>query len=145
MIFPRINSEEKLDVLREVSGHLAQRDDLHGTSATTIFDSILQRESLGSTGVGDGVAIPHAKLPELSSVIGALGISRKGIPYDAIDNEPVHLIFMLLVPENSGGVHLKALARIARLLKNEKFRDELLTLDTAANIYSAFIEQDSRI
>ena len=96
-------------------------------------------------GVGDGVAIPHAKLPGLSGVIGALGISRKGIPYDSIDKEPVRLIFMLLVPENSGGIHLKALARVARLLKNEGFRNELLTLDDAAIIHSAFIEQDSRI
>jgi PTS system nitrogen regulatory IIA component len=77
--------------------------------------------------------------------VAAFGISRRGIPYEAIDREPARLIFMLLVPESSGGAHLKALARISRLLKNRVFREELLSLNEASGIYEAFVQQDSTI
>ena len=145
MVLPGMHSEEKLDALLEVATRLATQEELIGTSPSLIFDSVLQREQMGSTGVGDGVAIPHAKVPGLSSIVGAFGTSYKGISYDTIDDKPVRLIFMLLVPERSGGLHLKALARIARLLKKEQFRDEILDLTDAESIHAAFVQQDSKI
>jgi PTS system nitrogen regulatory IIA component len=94
--------------------------------------------------VGESVAIPHAKIPGLSSLVAAFGRSKKGVPFDAIDGQPVRLVFVLLVPENSAGTHLKALARIARLLKSAGFRDRLLNLPDGPAIYNAFLEEDAK-
>jgi PTS system nitrogen regulatory IIA component len=97
---------------------------------------------LGSTGIGDGVAIPHGKASDLHELIVAFGRSKKGIAFDAIDGKPVHLFFLLLAPENSTGQHLKALAKISKMLKTPNFRKKLIDARTTSDLYKAIIEQD---
>jgi PTS system nitrogen regulatory IIA component len=93
-----------------------------------IFEVLLQRERLGSTGIGGGVAIPHAKLPRLEKLVGVFARLEKPIDFDAVDGEPVDLVFVLLAPEAAGADHLKALARIARLLRDPKVAEKLRTV-----------------
>ncbi len=85
----------------------------------------MSRESLGSTAIGQGIAIPHAKSDCVEKLVAAFGISRKGIDFDSLDGEPAHIFFLLVAPQDSAGPHLKALARISRLLKDKYFRDSL--------------------
>ena len=87
---------------------------------------ILEREALGSTGIGDGVAIPHGKLKGLSSMLCAFGRSVQGVPFDAVDRQPVHIFFLLLAPEETTGLHLKMLSRISRILRDAPFRRKLM-------------------
>jgi len=106
------------------------------------IDVLQQREKLGSTGIGDGVAIPHGKVSDLHELVVAFGRSKKGIAFDAIDGKPVHLFFLLLAPENSTGQHLKALAKISKMLKTPNFRKKLIEAKTKSDLYKAIVEQD---
>ncbi|MFY0638369.1 PTS IIA-like nitrogen regulatory protein PtsN [Maricaulis maris] len=99
--------------------------DLTGQSARTIYDAVLQRERLGSTGVGQGVAIPHARLSGMDEVVGVFARLRTPVDFESIDGRPADLVFMLLAPENAGAEHLKALARVSRLLRREDVRQRL--------------------
>lgn len=141
LVVPEIEAVDKDATLREMSVHLAESTD--HTSREAIVAALIERERLGSTGVGEGVAIPHTKIPGLDRLVAAFGRSSKGIAFDAIDNQPVYLVFVLLVPENSAGIHLKALARVSRLLKDPDFRRRLLEIDGDA-IYDAFVEEDGK-
>jgi PTS system nitrogen regulatory IIA component len=105
---------------------------------------LLEREKLGSTGIGDGIAIPHGKVPELDKVVAIFGRSRAGIGFESMDGEPAHLFFLLMAPENSASMHLKALARISRLLKTSTFRQELLACSTKEELYSKISEEDAK-
>ncbi|WP_417485609.1 PTS IIA-like nitrogen regulatory protein PtsN [Maricaulis sp.] len=96
-----------------------------GQASRTIFDAVLQRERLGSTGVGQGVAIPHARLSGMDEVVGIFARLRTPVDFESIDGRPADLIFMLLAPENAGAEHLKALARVSRLLRREDVRQRL--------------------
>ncbi|MBP7342344.1 MAG: PTS sugar transporter subunit IIA [Syntrophaceae bacterium] len=106
------------------------------------IDVLQQREKLGSTGIGDGVAIPHGKVSDLQDLVVAFGRSKTGIAFDAIDGKPVHLFFLLLAPENSTGQHLKALAKISKMLKTPNFRKKLLDAKSKSDLYKAIVEQD---
>ena len=99
--------------------------DLTGQAARTIYDAVLQRERLGSTGVGQGVAIPHARLNGMDEVVGVFARLRTPVDFESIDGRPADLVFMLLAPENAGAEHLKALARVSRLLRREDVRQRL--------------------
>lgn len=103
---------------------------------------IMNREALGSTGIGEGVGIPHGKLQDLSTLILGFGRSRQGIDFDAIDGKPVYLFFLLLTPENAAGLHLKMLARISRILKNDLFRQQLRQAQTTEDIYAVIESSD---
>jgi len=105
---------------------------------SSIIEILTQRESLGSTGIGDGVAIPHGKIPELDEIIVAFGRSTEGIPFDSLDGKPVHLFFLLLAPENSSGQHLKILAKISKMLKDVDFRKKLLKAKSQSDLYKLF-------
>ena len=107
-----------------------------------IFDVLLQREKLGSTGIGDGVAIPHGKIGDLEELIVAFGRSKNGVAFDSIDGKPVHLFFLLLAPENCTGQHLKALAKISKMLKAGNFRKKLMEAKSNSDLYKIIIEQD---
>ena len=107
-----------------------------------IFDVLQQREKLGSTGIGDGVAIPHGKIGDLEELIVAFGRSRNGVAFDSIDGKPVHLFFLLLAPENCTGQHLKALAKISKMLKAGNFRRKLMDAKSNSDLYKIIIEQD---
>jgi nitrogen PTS system EIIA component len=103
-----------------------------------------EREKLGSTGIGEGVAIPHGKHAGLTQLLAAFGVSREGVDFEAIDGKPTHLFFALVAPENSAGVHLKALARISRLFKNPRFRAAILEAGSAADIHALIVQEDAR-
>ena len=103
---------------------------------------LLDRERLGSTGVGEGVAIPHGKMGDLEGLIACFGRSTRGVAFDAVDDQPVSLFFLLFAPENSAGVHLKALAKISRLLKRPSVREELLQAGSKEDVYAILTRED---
>lgn len=103
---------------------------------------LLERERLGSTGIGDGVAIPHGKFSGLDEPIITFGRSEKGLDFDSMDGQPAHLFFLLVAPEGSASIHLKALARIAKILKNISFRKQLMEASTKEEIYSVITHDD---
>lgn len=105
---------------------------------------LLEREELGSTGIGDGIAIPHGKSQEISNIVSGFGLSKQGIEFDSLDGKPAHLFFLLVAPENSVGTHLKMLARISRMLKNVEFREKLLEADSQHAIYEIIAAEDAK-
>lgn len=133
-------SNTKADVLAELINVLISSG-LKIDRAKAI-DVLQQREKLGSTGIGDGVAIPHGKISELSDLVVAFGRSKNGIAFDAIDGKPVYLFFLLLAPENSTGQHLKALAKISKMLKTPNFRKKLIDAKSTSDLYKVIVEQD---
>lgn len=110
--------------------------DLTGLAPRDIFDAVLQRERLGSTGVGQGVAIPHARLAGVSEVVGVFARLRSPVDFESIDGRPADLIFMLIAPEDAGAEHLKALARVSRLLRREDVRQRLRAAPDADAIHA---------
>jgi len=107
-----------------------------------MVDVLMEREKLGSTGIGDGIAIPHGKLKGLDNLLLSFGRSREGVDFESIDGKPVHLFFLLMAPESSTGQHLKALAKISRMLKDERFRSELMSAQSAEGLFKAIAEKD---
>ncbi len=141
LVIAELQAADKASVLNELCALVAQkRPDL---SAARLAEVLAEREKLGSTGIGEGVAIPHGKVAGLPGLIAAFGRSR-GVDFNAIDGRPTHLFFVLFAPENSAGVHLKALARISRLFKNAAFRRAILDAPDAAAIYKLIAEEDAR-
>ena len=112
------------------------------TSEKTIAEILMEREQLGSTGIGGGIAIPHGKLNLTESIIIGFGLSKKGIEYESLDNRPVHIFFVLLTTENSTGGHLKVLAQISKLLKTDEFKKGLLSAQSVDDIYEIIMEKD---
>ncbi|HVN95849.1 MAG TPA: PTS sugar transporter subunit IIA [Syntrophorhabdaceae bacterium] len=106
---------------------------------------IMEREKLGSTGIGDGVAIPHGKMKNLRSVLCAVGRSQKGVNFDAVDEKPVHIFFLVLAPEESAGLHLKVLSRISKVLRDQSFRKRMLNMTDAHDIYAEIIAVDDTL
>ena len=127
----------KKQALQELSQLAAVLTGLHERA---IFDTLLERERLGTTGVGVGIAIPHGKLPELDRLHGLFARLAQPIDFEAIDEQPVDLIFLLLAPESAGADHLKALARVSRLLRDNTVCDKLRGSDTAEAIYALLTE-----
>ena len=118
-----LKSTDKESLIGELVGLLVSSRAV--TNARDIVKILSERESLGSTGIGQGIAIPHGKSSKISKMVGAMGISKRGVDFEALDGEPVYVFFLLLAPSDSAGPHLKALARISRLLKDKYFRDSL--------------------
>jgi PTS system nitrogen regulatory IIA component len=127
----RVNGKKQ--ALQELSERAAL---VSGLPAREIFDSILQRERLGPTGVGDGIAIPHGKLSKCGRIFGVFARLERAIDFEALDGLPVDLIFMLIAPESAGADHLKALAMIARVLRNSQLAAQLRATRDASGIYS---------
>lgn len=136
-----LSAETKEGLLRELAAKVAERHP--GLDRDELLRILLDRERLGSTGIGDGIAIPHGKLRGLDKPVMAFGRSRKGVDFNALDNNPVKLFFLLLAPEEAAGMHLKMLARISRILKDPAVRKSLLEAPDSAAIYAAIQEQDS--
>ena len=132
-IVPGLKANGKKQALQELAGRAAA---LTGQSERTIFEIVLQREKLGSTGVGNGVAIPHGKLPKLNKLFGLFARLNRAVDFEALDGQPVDLIFLLLAPESAGADHLKALARIARLLRDPEIARKLRDSRDAEAIYA---------
>lgn len=142
MVWADLKSHDKTGVISELAARISAG--LPPLKAEEIALVLLSRESLGSTGIQDGIAIPHAKVKGLEKVIVACGRSQKGISFDAPDQKPTHLFFVLLAPEQSAAMHLKILARLSRLLKDESFRGKLMQAKEAGDIYQTIIEEDGR-
>jgi PTS system nitrogen regulatory IIA component len=132
-IIPALKVNNKKQAIQELAARAAQ---LTGQDEKQIFEVLLQREKLGSTGVGNGVAIPHGKLPKLARLFGLFARLERPINFEALDGQPVDLIFLLLAPEGAGADHLKALARIARLLRDPETTRKLRDLDDAEALYT---------
>ncbi|OJF90527.1 PTS IIA-like nitrogen regulatory protein PtsN [Pararhizobium antarcticum] len=137
-IIPAMKANSKKQLLQELASRASKITDL---SEREIFDVILQRERLGSTGVGNGIAIPHGKLPTLTSIIGIFARLESPVDFEALDDQPVDLVFLLLAPEGAGADHLKALSRIARVLRDQDMVAKLRGSNSASAIY-AFLSED---
>jgi PTS system nitrogen regulatory IIA component len=135
-------AKDKPGVMAELCQALARR--VPGVPTERLAEVLLDRERLSSTGIGDGVAIPHGKLTGLPGLVAAFGLSKEGVDFEAIDGNPTYLFFALLAPENSAGIHLKALARISRLFKNAAFRRAILEAGDARAIYDLIASEDAR-
>jgi len=138
-----LQGEAKKDVLIELVSALKKANLIKNEQE--VVNVIFEREKLGSTGIGDGVAIPHGKLKSIGKIICAFGRSIKGVDFDSIDQKPAHIFFLLLAPENSASLHLKMLSRISKLLRDPSFRKRLMELDNAHDIYRSVVEEDRRI
>lgn len=141
-IVPDLRATDKRGVLEELAEVLGPV----GSAATTeqVVEVLLERERLGSTGIGEGVAIPHGKLDGLDRVVMAFGRSRAGVDFESLDGAPVHLVFLLLSPAAAAGLHLMALARVARLLKSHSFRDALLKADRLDDLFDGIAAEDAK-
>jgi len=128
------------DVFEELISMLGDNGQLDDTG--TALKAIREREDILSTGIGNGVAIPHAKTEAVESLVATFGRVPEGVDFQSLDGEPAHLIFLLLSPEDEAGLHVRALARISRMLKNTEFRERMLNADDAEEIYSIIQEEE---
>jgi PTS system nitrogen regulatory IIA component len=132
---------------REILGELTDALLHSGTRLPReeVIKVLMDRERLGSTGIGDGVAIPHGKLKDLERLLISFGLSRSGVDFDSMDGKPAHLFFLLVAPEESVGVHLKTLARISKLLKSSAVRERLQTAADGAEIHRIISEEEEHL
>jgi PTS system nitrogen regulatory IIA component len=137
-----LRSTAKDDLLAEMAGALAAAEPL--LEAESLLGVLREREALQSTGIGEGVAIPHGKVSGLDRLVAAFARSTSGVDFDSIDGQPTQLLFLLVVPEQSGGQHLKALARISRFFRDASFREKLLGADDLDQIFRAIEEEDAK-
>lgn len=136
-----LEAENKSDAIAELTDALMRVE--NGLDRDEVIQALQERERLGSTGIGQGVAIPHGKLKHISHMLMAFGRSRRGIDFDSMDHQPAHLFFLLLAPENAAGEHLKTLARICKLMKNAEVRQRLLDATGGEAIYSIICEEEN--
>jgi PTS system nitrogen regulatory IIA component len=134
-----LQAKDKAGILRELSGPLARTMPV---PALKVFEMLSEREEIGTTGIGEGVAIPHGKLAGVPHLTASFGVSRGGVDFKSIDSKPTYLFFALIAPENSAGLHLKALARISRLFKSPTFREAILKAPTSQAIYELISRED---
>jgi PTS system nitrogen regulatory IIA component len=135
-------SQDKADLLAEMAGNLAKA--VPSIDAERLFQVLIEREGLQSTGIGEGVAIPHGKMSGLDSLVASFARSRLGVDFESIDGQPTQLFFLLVVPEHSGGQHLKALARISRFFRDPQFRQKLAEAEELDEVFAAIEEEDAK-
>lgn len=141
-IVPDLQVSTKTEALEDLVEAMAESN--FEVDKEEILNILLEREELGSTGIGDGIAIPHGKSSNLSQITSGFGLSKGGIDFDSLDGKPAHLFFLLVAPEDSAGVHLKMLARISRMLKNTDFRNRLLRANSRQEIYQIISQEDAK-
>lgn len=138
-IVPELAARTKLEVLQELVAPVAR---ICGVDADHLVKVLMERERLGSTGIGGGIGIPHGKLKQIDELVVGFGLSRQGVDFESLDGRPTRIFFLLVTPENSAGLHLKLLARISRILKNEAFKERLQRASDAEEIYRIIQEED---
>lgn len=138
-----IKGRTKKEILTELAGQLKATGLINDIEP--VVRIIMEREALGSTGIGDGVAIPHGKMRGSSGVFVVFGRSREGVDFDAADGEPVYIFFLVLAPEDSASLHLKVLSRISKILRDPSFRKRLLKLPDAHSLYESIVEEDEKL
>ena len=134
-----LKATDKKGVLEELVSPVVR---ISNVSPEEMVRVLLDRERLGSTGIGNGIGIPHGKLKGLETLVLGFGISRKGVDFESMDNRPTYLFFLLITPENSTGPHLKLLARISKILKSVPFREKLMNASNQDEIYEIIREAD---
>ena len=142
-IIKDLKSFDKESVLEELSNFLKDREEI--PNKENLLLSLIEREKLGSTGIGENVAIPHAKIRDIDKIITVFARSQIGVEFESLDQKPVNFIYLILAPENSTGQHLKALARISRLFKNPSLRESVLRANEIDQIYSILVDEDSKL
>jgi nitrogen PTS system EIIA component len=142
MVLPELKGNSKDQVLKELAQGLAAK--CPGIRLEDLTAVLSERERLGSTAIGDGIAIPHGKLRGANKIIGAFGRHREGVDFESLDGNPTHIFFVLVAPEDSASLHLKALARVSRLLKDDAFRARLIEAADSAEIYRLIKEEDNK-
>jgi len=138
-ILNNLKSLDKKGVIEELVTSVAH---IAGVDHEDLVRVLMERERLGSTGIGGGIGIPHGKLKFLKTLVLGFGLSRKGVDFESIDGRPVHIFFLLITPENSTGIHLKLLAQISRILKKDPFKEKLLNAADSDEIISIIQEED---
>jgi len=138
-ILADLKAQDKKGILKEL---VAPVSGITGISQQELVRVLMDRERLGSTGIGGGIGIPHGKLKDLDSLVLGFGLSRNGVDFESMDSRPTHIFFLLVTPENSTGLHLKLLARISKILKHDPFRERLLNATDNEEIYSIIQEED---
>ena len=139
-IIPELKAKDKRGVLEELAEVISNHEPSIDKAA--LVKVLVERERLGSTGIGDGVAIPHGKMNGVRHPIISFGRSKQGLDFDSMDGQPAYLFFLLIAPEDSSGIHLQVLARIAKILKNRAFRQKLMEPSTRKELYQTIIETD---
>jgi PTS system nitrogen regulatory IIA component len=142
MVVAELGGTTKPQVLRELARPLAAK--YRDLDLATITAVLAERERLGSTAIGDGIAIPHGKMPGVKQILGTFGRHVRGVEFESLDGRPTHLFFVLVAPEDSTSLHLKALARVSRLFKDGSFRERLMTAKDADEIFRLIAEEDAR-
>jgi PTS system nitrogen regulatory IIA component len=137
-----LGSVKKEDVIKELVDVLDGSSHLEDKPG--IVKSLIERENLGSTGIGQGIAIPHGKTNKVTTLVAAVGVSKQGVDFKALDGEPVYLFFLLVAPKESAGPHLKALARISRLLRDSYFCGQLRKAQTSEEVMNLLVQEDER-
>ncbi|MBW2005860.1 MAG: PTS sugar transporter subunit IIA [Deltaproteobacteria bacterium] len=143
LIISNLEAHDKKGVLEELSQVITEQNP--SLNKRSLLQVLLERERLGSTGIGDGIALPHGKLAELSNLLLSFGRSTNGLDFDSIDEQPAYLFFLLLAPENSAGMHLTALAKISRMLKDANFRQRLMGAKSRKEIYKVIMDMDEEL
>ncbi len=142
LIIPELQGQNKPQVIAELARQLSRTQP--NVDVDVLTRVLMEREELASTAIGEDIAIPHGKLDSVTRLIGCLGRSSRGIDFDSLDKKPTHLFFVLIAPESSTGLHLKALARISRLFKDAEFRARLMRAGTAGELFRILEEEDAR-
>ncbi len=139
-VVPALVGRTKQEIIAELAQTVARTEPL--LTPARILEVLQAREKVGSTGMEKGVAIPHGRLAGLSELTACFGVSREGVDFEARDGKPSHFFFVLVAPENSAGIHLKALSRVSRLFRSEELRDGILSAATASDIYALIARED---
>lgn len=142
MIIPALGASSKPEIIHELAGHLSEHHERLEKSG--LAKVLSDRESLASTAIGEGVAIPHGKVPSLEEIVACIGRAREGVDFDSMDGKPTYLFFVMVAPENSTGAHLKALARISRVFKDAGFRRRLLEAPDAESMFEIIAAEDAK-
>jgi nitrogen PTS system EIIA component len=142
LVVAELTGSTKSQVLRELAQPIAAK--YRELDVRAIAAVLAERERLGSTAIGDGIAIPHGKLPGVKQILGTFGRHRQGVDFESLDGKPTHLFFALVAPEDSASLHLKALARVSRLFKDTAFRERLMVAKGTDEIFRLMVEEDSR-
>jgi PTS system nitrogen regulatory IIA component len=142
LIIPDLVASDKSGVIAELAGRLSEREPK--LPCNRLVEVLMHREQLASTAIGEGVAIPHGKLDKADQLLACVGRSPQGVDFQSMDGAPTHIFFVLIAPENSTGVHLKALARISRLFKSNDFRTRLMSAQGSQAIYRVIADEDAK-
>lgn len=137
-----LRAKNKREVLEELVNLLVNAQEI--SDREEMVKVLLEREKLGSTGIGEGIAIPHGKTKAVKKLVAAFGRSQGGVNFESLDGEPAHIFFLLVAPHDSAGPHLKALARISRLLKDQDFRKELMSVSTKEELLDVINRKDEK-